>query len=206
MADFHAWPGVAARKNSDIVVLTSLQRFYDNGPDRTLSTVMTPPTFKTRDEYIKTLPCLGNHEGLPLEQYSPKKHLDSVGLFDESLITAEDWDLWLRLTRHFPFVNIFKPLRLYLKCAGSLTSRTRVDKTLQGQLRIIAKVAKSHMLAPSEISLARIRIYLEFAAIYKYKSITITSMPMLLRALMISPSECTISLTKKFSKLFAFYR
>ena len=35
-----------------------------------------------------------------------KSCLDQVGLFDETLTTHEDWDLWIRLSRHFQFAHI----------------------------------------------------------------------------------------------------
>ena len=34
--------------------------------------------------------------------------LDEVGLFDESLSTCEDWDLWIRMSRRFDFAHIRK--------------------------------------------------------------------------------------------------
>ena len=35
-----------------------------------------------------------------------KSCLDATGLFDESLTTHEDWDLWVRLSQRFPFIHV----------------------------------------------------------------------------------------------------
>ena len=35
--------------------------------------------------------------------------LDTIGLFDEQLTTHEDWDMWVRLFHHFPFVAVHRP-------------------------------------------------------------------------------------------------
>jgi len=37
-----------------------------------------------------------------------KACLEKSGLFDESLTTHEDWDLWIRLSLHYPFIHIKK--------------------------------------------------------------------------------------------------
>jgi len=56
------------------------------------------------------------HKCLPLCIISPSSvmiHRDvlgKVGLFDESLIVCEDYDLWLRISRQFPITFIDKPL------------------------------------------------------------------------------------------------
>jgi len=51
--------------------------------------------------------------------------LEKTGLFDESLQVLEDWDLWIRMSRHFRFVHIRKATCEYSWRAGggSLTSR-----------------------------------------------------------------------------------
>lgn len=38
---------------------------------------------------------------------------DKCGAFDESLPYSEDWDLWLRIAREYPFIKLKKPLTLY---------------------------------------------------------------------------------------------
>lgn len=38
---------------------------------------------------------------------------DQCGLFDESLPYSEDWDLWLRISRSYPFAQLRRPTTLY---------------------------------------------------------------------------------------------
>jgi hypothetical protein len=38
---------------------------------------------------------------------------DKCGVFNESLPYSEDWDLWLRISREYPFAKLRKPLTLY---------------------------------------------------------------------------------------------
>jgi hypothetical protein len=126
------------------VILTQLQRFSGDGNSKTLlSKPLLPPSYKTREDYLLSLLNLGNHE-MPSFATSlvRKDHLEVSGIFDENLDTAEDWDLWLRLALHFPFVNIDQPLLLYRKHAGSLTRKTILGKTLQNQLYVVYPLQK----------------------------------------------------------------
>jgi glycosyltransferase involved in cell wall biosynthesis len=38
---------------------------------------------------------------------------ERCGVYDESLPYSEDWDLWLRFSREYPFIKLNKPLTLY---------------------------------------------------------------------------------------------
>jgi glycosyltransferase involved in cell wall biosynthesis len=51
-----------------------------------------------------------------------KKALEQNGLYDPNMRTAEDWDLWLRITDTFMAVHIPEPLHIY-----SVTGRNSSD-------------------------------------------------------------------------------
>jgi len=57
----------------------------------------------------------------------PKACLEETGLFDESLPVLEDWDLWIRMSRRFPFTHIRKATCEYSwrPDGGSMTSGGR---------------------------------------------------------------------------------
>jgi len=42
-----------------------------------------------------------------------KRAFEKVGLYDESMRTCEDWDLWLRITHHYIASHIAEPLHIY---------------------------------------------------------------------------------------------
>jgi len=52
-----------------------------------------------------------------------KSCLDEVGLFDESLSSHEDWDLWIRMSRKFKFAHI-KELTCEFRCRNDGTNMT----------------------------------------------------------------------------------
>lgn len=51
---------------------------------------------------------------------------EKVGLFDESLRSIEDLDMWLRLAKHYPFRAIAKPLVYYRQHTSSLSKNLPV--------------------------------------------------------------------------------
>lgn len=55
--------------------------------------------------------------------------LDEVGLFDESLLTHEDWDLWIRLFHRFPYTHVRRTTCEYRRQerAPSVTNDRRPD-------------------------------------------------------------------------------
>jgi len=50
-----------------------------------------------------------------------KEVADEVGGFDETLPCGEDYDFWLKMTRHSPIHRLERPLAAYRKHAASLT-------------------------------------------------------------------------------------
>ena len=61
---------------------------------------------------------------------------DKIGLYDESYYISQDYDLWLRIARHYPIRNIPRILLVYREHRGSL-SRSKQEKTRQEVRQII---------------------------------------------------------------------
>ena len=57
-----------------------------------------------------------------------KSTLEEVGLFDESFVCAEDWDLWIRILARSPAVYVDKPLVIVRDLADSINARRTLDK------------------------------------------------------------------------------
>lgn len=58
--------------------------------------------------------------------------LDAIGLFDTSLRSSEDWDMWLRLAPQFPIVKLCVPL-LWYRIHGNNISKAAARMENTGQ-------------------------------------------------------------------------
>lgn len=72
-----------------------------------------------------------------------------VGLFDEALRNAQDFDLWLRLARHGARLAYHR--QVLLRYRGRLNSLTGdAVNSLDRELRVLGKIEHSYNLTPSE--------------------------------------------------------
>lgn len=60
-----------------------------------------------------------------------KEAIESVGNFDESLKSCEDWDYWLRLAPKWEFVVVPKPQIIYRLSSGAMSSKLDVMEKYQ---------------------------------------------------------------------------
>src|SRR5262249_48349705 len=75
---------------------------------------------------------------------------DRVGVFDESLQANEDWDMWLRVAKHYRFAYVNRVVAQFRRHGGNLTSplsRYFAD-TLNGRVKILDKAFSSADLLP----------------------------------------------------------
>lgn len=83
-----------------------------------------------------------------------KECFDTVGVFDRSLTSAEDLDMWLRIAVQYQFAVVKEPLTFYRQYATSMSkNRQRMFQNLQ---TVIEKAFKA---APSEKLYLRNRAY-----------------------------------------------
>ncbi|MDT8334647.1 MAG: glycosyltransferase family A protein [Desulfurivibrionaceae bacterium] len=80
---------------------------------------------------------------------------DEVGLFDETLVCCEDYDLWLRVSARFPFLLVAEPLTI--KNGGRDDQLSRIHRLGMDRHRIAAilKIIESGGLNHHQEGLAR---------------------------------------------------
>lgn len=95
-----------------------------------------------------------------------RQALTEVGGFDESLLAAEDWDMWLRLAARYDFVCVPSPQILYRVSANSMSAN--IFKQEAASLKVLEQAfdcapQSLHYLKPH--SLANIYKYLTSKAL-----------------------------------------
>lgn len=66
-----------------------------------------------------------------------RRAIDQVGCFDESFRAAENWDLWIRISREYEVDYVDKPLVNYLKHQGNMSQDNR--RMMEGSRAILTK-------------------------------------------------------------------
>lgn len=87
--------------------------------------------------FIKKL-LIRNYIGSASVVMVKKECFDKVGLFDETLAVAEDWDMWLRIARRFDCSYIDKPLVKMRLREGSQSYYG--EKNLENELKFLKKI------------------------------------------------------------------
>lgn len=81
---------------------------------------------------------------------------DRVGLYDENLF-AEDWDMWLRISRHYEFV--YSPeISAKYRMVGTSASNGQFARLLDDMCRVCEKHLKSGDLQPEVRRAATVRL------------------------------------------------
>lgn len=65
---------------------------------------------------------------------------EKVGMFDENLKSAEDWDMWLRISKYFDIKYVEIPLVKIRVSERSMSSPINVSKMLKNELQVLKKV------------------------------------------------------------------
>lgn len=91
-----------------------------------------------------------------------REAIESVGGFDPVLKSCEDWDCWLRLAAHWPFVVVPKHQILYRRSSGAMSSKVEVMR----EAALIA-MEKAYKAAPPELQPLKNQTWISF---YKYSA------------------------------------
>lgn len=89
-----------------------------------------------------------------------KQAIDSVGGFDATLRSCEDWDCWLRLAAKWTFVVVPKYQILYRQASGAMSSKVETMKEAA-----LTAMEKAYRAAPPELQHLKKQTMTSF---YKY--------------------------------------
>jgi len=119
------------RKNPECGAVYTKRLIFDNGK------IKIVPQDQQEGWILKPL-LRSNVVGTTSSVVVKRQCFDKVGLFDERLLSSQDWDMWIRIAKHFTFRAIPKPLIKYHARHGPQIS-TNLDAVLQGRVAIINK-------------------------------------------------------------------
>lgn len=89
-----------------------------------------------------------------------REAIESIGEFDPTLRSCEDWDFWLRLAARWQFVVVPKPQILYRLSSGTMSSKIKVME--EAHLTVIERAFQS---IPTELKPLKSQI---LANIYQF--------------------------------------
>jgi glycosyltransferase involved in cell wall biosynthesis len=114
---------------------------------------------------------------------------DKVGLFDESLALAIDYDLWLRIAKYYSFDYVDEPLVEYRTGHASLSRRKeeRLKTAAEIMNRFLDESGGRELLDPALIRRAQAETYYEIALAIRSRS-RWEALPWYWRALRATPS------------------
>lgn len=67
---------------------------------------------------------------------------EALGLWDENVLLAEDWNMWLRIAARFPIKYLDEPLALYRRHGDSMVSNTSAQDNLDAHLQVLRQTLK----------------------------------------------------------------
>ena len=180
---------LCAIKNKDnCVAVTQIKRFMLIDGEKKNLTITAPPEYTTSKDYLKVLLNLSSFEmALFTTALVKKSSLEKAGLFDTTLRTARDWDMWLRLSLFCTFVNIQLPLYLYRKHSQSYSLTHSFQRTLSTHMVILNKIQSFASISIKEIKQAKINRYIEHIQTMIYKNKYIDAMKLLMVSCLVGP-------------------
>ncbi|MCD8740540.1 glycosyltransferase family 2 protein [Mucilaginibacter roseus] len=126
-----------------------------------------------------------------------KQAVEESGLFDENLVSFQDWDMWFRIAHQHKFAHIDKSLIKFREHFGERTSKS-IEKRLKGLGQVVQKwKAKVDMSAFQNIFLRRTYYFYAcdlIAANKKLKALSYSSK-------LLSPALLSIDSLKRFIKI-----
>lgn len=108
-----------------------------------------------------TWEALLRHSFIPPSVVVRRVCFDACGAFAEHLAVAEDYDLWLRVGRRFPFGATTEPLAVYRRHGANVT-RHMTSRSYECHVQIFQRLRKDHAESPRHRAIVEGRLAKEW--------------------------------------------
>ena len=117
--------------------------------------------------------------------------LIDAGLWDEGVLIAEDWNMWLRLAARFPVAYVDEPLAAYRVHANSMMRTASIPQLLEANLAVLSNGLKlSHKGTDRRfIAKTHANIYFKVGLTYLKNGKENTGRRMIFKALQNDPTQ-----------------
>ena len=133
-----------AMSESDSIGIVACGLFCIRGKDNIEKEVI-PKNYPNKNQLIQELCCDPDvFFGAGSSVLVRRECFQKLGLFDENLHAAEDWDMCLRIAKSYDVRSVQLPLLEYRARAGSAVSGKNAEQFLAQELRFMNKIFQSN--------------------------------------------------------------
>lgn len=136
----------ALKESPNSIVLGEVQSFTVNANgQKEWGTVVKLPAAQTKDQYLDSVMRMALEQMVMFNTFmAPTKIIQEDGLWNPAVITAHDWENWIRLAKKYQFVHINQVFQYYRKHSASTTAKHKKFQSLFFQLYVIDLHSKDH--------------------------------------------------------------
>lgn len=129
----------AFAENPSLGLVSCFSRFVDLDGHQLDESTPAPVNPATQGRIpLRTL-LLGNCVSGGSNAVIRRECLDAVGLFDENLVSAEDWEMWIRIAKRFPIGFVTEALTIVRVSPNSMSAPAHITTMLESELRVLEK-------------------------------------------------------------------
>ena len=123
--------------NSDLIGIVSCGGYNINEKGKVINIHVTR-NYQTKTDFMNDL-LLRNVVSGGSYALVRKECFEKAGMFDENLKSAEDWDMWLRISKRYDTEYVELPLAKVRVTEISMSSPMNAHKMLENELRVLTK-------------------------------------------------------------------
>ena len=175
----------AIKENPNTIVLGEVQSFCVNKDgEKEWGGVVKLPKATAEEHYLDSVMRMTLEQMVMFNTFmAPTRIIQEEGLWNPAVITAHDWENWIRLAKKYSFVHVNKVFQYYRKHNSSTTTKHKKFQALFYQLYVINLHSKDNRWSlHTALDYKRIR-YDSWIKIYLYEREFMDAFKLMLKSL-----------------------